>query len=75
MTDPIRPFLEEQGFLVLDGGLATELEFAGFDLDAPRDAPSGSYEERLERIERLHRRGLLTDEEYREARRRIVEKL
>jgi homocysteine S-methyltransferase len=30
--NPIQPFLEAQGFLVLDGGLATELEFAGFDL-------------------------------------------
>jgi homocysteine S-methyltransferase len=33
--DPIQPFLKEQGFLILDGGLATELEFAGFDLDDP----------------------------------------
>ncbi len=32
ITDPIQPFLEEQGFLILDGGLATELEFAGHDL-------------------------------------------
>ena len=29
MTDPIQPFLEDQGFLIIDGGLATELEFAG----------------------------------------------
>jgi homocysteine S-methyltransferase len=31
--DPIQPFLESQGFLVVDGGLASELERAGFDLD------------------------------------------
>jgi len=30
--DPILPFLETQGFLVVDGGLASELERAGFDL-------------------------------------------
>ncbi len=29
----IQPFLEQQGVLVLDGGLATELEHAGFNLD------------------------------------------
>ncbi len=29
----IEPFLEQQGILVLDGGLATELEYAGFNLD------------------------------------------
>ena len=33
--DPIAPFLEARGFLVLDGGLATELEAAGCDLDDP----------------------------------------
>jgi homocysteine S-methyltransferase len=33
--DPIQPFLKEQGFLILDGGLATELEFTGFNLDDP----------------------------------------
>ena len=32
MTDPIRAFLERAGFLVLDGGLATELERLGCDL-------------------------------------------
>ncbi len=31
--NPIEPFLERQGFLVLDGGLATELEQAGFNLE------------------------------------------
>jgi homocysteine S-methyltransferase len=33
--DPIAPFLERQGVLVLDGGLATELEARGCDLDDP----------------------------------------
>jgi homocysteine S-methyltransferase len=32
---PIAPFLAGGGTLVLDGGLATELEKAGFDLDHP----------------------------------------
>ncbi len=32
MTDPIRAFLEQEGVLVLDGGLATELESLGCDL-------------------------------------------
>ena len=35
MTDPIRAFLEREGFMVLDGGLATELEALGCDLDDP----------------------------------------
>lgn len=35
MTDPIRAFLERDGFLVLDGGLATELERLGCDLNDP----------------------------------------
>jgi homocysteine S-methyltransferase len=33
--DPLSPFLADGGTLVLDGGLATELEKAGFDLDHP----------------------------------------
>jgi homocysteine S-methyltransferase len=32
---PLEPFLRGGGTLVLDGGLATELERAGFDLDHP----------------------------------------
>ena len=32
IRDPIRPFLERQGFLIVDGGLATELEARGYDL-------------------------------------------
>lgn len=35
MSDPIRTFVERQGWLVLDGGLATELESLGCDLDDP----------------------------------------
>ena len=35
MTDPVRAFLEREGFLVLDGGLATELETLGCDLNDP----------------------------------------
>lgn len=35
MDDPLRPFLEQQGILILDGGLATHLETLGCDL---RDA-------------------------------------
>lgn len=31
-SNPVEPFLERQGFLVLDGGLATELEARGCDL-------------------------------------------
>lgn len=32
MTNPIKPFLQNQGALILDGGLATELERSGHDL-------------------------------------------
>lgn len=32
MHNPIEPFLREKGSLILDGGLATELEDRGFDL-------------------------------------------
>jgi homocysteine S-methyltransferase len=31
--NPLQPFLDTQGFLVLDGGLATELEARGCDID------------------------------------------
>jgi len=34
-SDPLAPFLSGGGVLVLDGGLATELEKAGFDLAHP----------------------------------------
>jgi len=32
-SDPIRSFLDRRGYLVIDGGLASELERAGFDLN------------------------------------------
>ena len=34
-NSPIAPFLERNGFVVLDGGLATELQHRGHDLDDP----------------------------------------
>ena len=33
MHNPLQPFLDQPGFVVLDGGLATELETRGADLD------------------------------------------
>lgn len=33
MKNPLQPFLDEQGFAMLDGGLATEMEARGADLD------------------------------------------
>ena len=33
-ANPVDPFLERQGVMVLDGGLATELEARGFDLQS-----------------------------------------
>ena len=35
MQNPIQPFLDKQGFLVLDGALATELEGLGANLNDP----------------------------------------
>jgi len=35
VNDPFRPFLEARGLVVLDGGLATELERRGADLNDP----------------------------------------
>ncbi|MCP4357464.1 MAG: homocysteine S-methyltransferase, partial [Chloroflexi bacterium] len=35
MNDPIKPFLEKQSTFVIDGGLATELEWRGYDLNDP----------------------------------------
>ncbi|MFW6096793.1 MAG: homocysteine S-methyltransferase [Chloroflexota bacterium] len=35
IENPLAPFLEQQPSLILDGGLATELERRGFDLDDP----------------------------------------
>lgn len=34
-STPIDPFLEKQGLMILDGGLATELEARGLDLNTP----------------------------------------
>lgn len=33
MPNPLSPFLDQQGVLILDGGLATELEARGYDLN------------------------------------------
>ncbi|MBT8462016.1 MAG: homocysteine S-methyltransferase family protein [Gemmatimonadetes bacterium] len=33
--NPLLPFIEQQGFVMLDGGLATTLESYGHDLDDP----------------------------------------
>ncbi len=33
MSNPLTPFLDQQGVLILDGGLATELEARGYDLN------------------------------------------
>jgi homocysteine S-methyltransferase len=54
MTDPLAPFLEGGGSLVLDGGLATELERAGFDLDHPLWS-ARLLRERPEAIAAVHR--------------------
>ena len=35
MKDPLRPFLDLYGVVILDGALATELERRGADLDDP----------------------------------------
>jgi homocysteine S-methyltransferase len=35
LTDPIKPILDRQGVVILDGALATELERRGADLDDP----------------------------------------
>lgn len=35
LKNPLTPFLEQKQTLILDGGLATELEARGFDLDDP----------------------------------------
>ncbi len=33
--NPFQPFINQQGFVILDGGLATELEYRGADLNDP----------------------------------------
>ncbi|MXW56825.1 MAG: homocysteine S-methyltransferase [Gemmatimonadales bacterium] len=57
MTDPIRAFIEREGFLVLDGGLATELEALGCDLDDPLWSARALVDE-SEAIRTAHRRYL-----------------
>ncbi|HET7293814.1 MAG TPA: homocysteine S-methyltransferase [Vicinamibacteria bacterium] len=54
MDDPLAPFLRGRGSLVLDGGLATELERAGFDLDHPLWS-ARLLSERPEAIAAVHR--------------------
>jgi homocysteine S-methyltransferase len=54
VTDPLEPFLREGGTLVLDGGLATELERAGFDLAHPLWS-ARLLRERPEAIADVHR--------------------
>ncbi len=56
--DPVRPFLERQGVLILDGGLATELEARGLDLSS-RLWSARLLIDRPEAIRRLHRDYLL----------------
>ena len=53
-NDPIARLLERQQVVVLDGGLATELEARGFDLD-DRLWSAALVVDRPEEIERLHR--------------------
>ncbi|MCY3698488.1 MAG: homocysteine S-methyltransferase [Gemmatimonadetes bacterium] len=57
MIDPIRDFIEREGFLVLDGGLATELEALGCDLDDPLWSARALIDE-SEAIRTAHRRFL-----------------
>lgn len=57
MTDPVRAFLEREGFLVLDGGLATELETLGCDLNDPLWSARTLLEDR-EAVREVHRRYL-----------------
>ncbi|WP_420633697.1 homocysteine S-methyltransferase [Candidatus Palauibacter sp.] len=57
MTDPIRASLERQGFLVLDGGLATELEALGCDLNDPLWSARALLGDR-EEVRTAHRRFL-----------------
>lgn len=35
MIDPVQPFLDRQSLFIIDGGLATELEWRGYDLNDP----------------------------------------
>ena len=53
MRSPIDPFLEDQGYLVLDGGLATQLEALGADLAGGLWSAELLFAE-PETIERVH---------------------
>lgn len=54
-VSPIAPFLEKQGVVILDGGLATELERRGHDLDHPLwSARVGLLLKRPEAIRQVH---------------------
>ena len=52
--NPLTPFLERQPAVILDGGLATELEARGEDLDDPLWSAKLLLE-RPERIRSVHR--------------------
>lgn len=51
--DPIAAFIQQQGFMVLDGGLATELEVRGLELDKTLWSASILVEQ-PEAIQKLH---------------------
>lgn len=53
MNNPLQAFLDRQGFAVLDGGLATELETRGADLDHELWSARLLYEA-PEMIEKIH---------------------
>ncbi len=53
MTNPISAFLDSAGVLILDGGLATELEYQGADLDGPLWSARVLLEE-PERVSQVH---------------------
>jgi homocysteine S-methyltransferase len=54
LTEALAPFLQARGTVVLDGGLATELEKAGYDLDHPLWS-ARLLSERPEAIAAVHR--------------------
>lgn len=54
LINPLVPFLEQQGFLLLDGGLATELERYGYDLNDPLWS-ARLLLEKPEAIQQVHR--------------------
>lgn len=53
MSDPLQPFLDRQGVVILDGGLATELEARGERLDDPLWSAAVLLD-RPERIRQVH---------------------